>query len=62
MTDNRVPGWVYRPELRAPGTDDEPWATATADRDRRSMSRIATVLIAVLLVAVAFAAGYGSNR
>lgn len=33
MTDP-VPAWVYIPELRAPGTDDEPWRVAA----RRAMA------------------------
>jgi len=60
MTDP-VPPWVYIPEMRAPGTDDEPWPVTPARR-RRDWSRIATVLCVVFMVGIAFAAGYGSNR
>lgn len=58
MTDNRVPEWVYRSELRAPETDDEPWAVELERRvERRRLSGVVLVLCVLVMVALVLLAG-----
>lgn len=55
MTDSwteAVPGWVYRPDLRAPGTDDEPWTEPFHEAPARHRIALCVCLLALIAIVI----------
>lgn len=55
MTENRVPEWVYRSEIRPPETDEEPWAVDADDIEAHPRLRLLALVALIVAVALVFA-------